>query len=175
MSVARWALVALGSTLLALAGCDLGRDVPAGSAQLTVARKAAIEEEVRQFAVSVARDVTQQGPAGWQKHFADDPAFFLAADGKLQFPNRQAAREGIEEFTHTIPHVELHWGDDLRVDPVTANFAQMATSWHETLVDKDGHRMEEMGFLTGLVEKREGQWQFRNTHWSVAAAPSKAP
>ena len=75
----------------------------------------------------------------------------------------------------TTPRVDLNWGNDLRVDPLTADFAQVATSWHEVLVDKDGHRMEEAGFFTGLVEKRGGQWQFRNAHWSVAAPASKAP
>lgn len=174
MRIARWVLVASGAALLVLAGCGLGFDVPTSSAQLNAARKAAVEQEVREFAATVARDVTQQGPAAWQKHLADDPEFFLAADGKLQFPSRQAAREGIEGFKRTIPHVELNWGDDLRVDPLTADFAQMATSWHEVLVDKDRHRMEEMGFFTGLAEKRGGQWQFRNAHWSVAA-PAKAP
>lgn len=175
MRASCWAIVVSGAALLALAGCGRGLDVSTGSASLTAERKVAIEKEVRQFAESVARDVTQKGPGGWQRHLADDPAFFLAADGKLQFPNRQTAREGIEEFTHTIPHVELNWGDDLRVDPLTVDLAQMRTSWHEVLVDNNGHRMEEMGFFTGLVEKREGQWQFRNAHWSVAAPASKAP
>ena len=175
MRVGRWAVVASAGTLLALAGFGLGFDVPTGSAAFTAASKAAVEKEVRQFAALVSRDVTQEGPAAWQKHLADDPAFFLASDGKLQFPNRQAAREGIEAFIRTIPHVELNWGDDLRVDPLTADFVQVATSWHEVLVDKDGNRMEEAGFFTGLVEKRGGQWQFRNSHWSVAATAPKAP
>ena len=175
MRVGRWALVASVGTLLALAGCGLGFDVPTGSASFTAGRIPAVEQEVRRFVADVARDATQEGPAAWQKHFADDPAFFMAVEGKLQFPSRQAAREGIEGLARTIPHIELNWGDDLRVDPLTADFAQVATSWHEVLVDKDGHRMEEVGFFTGLVEKRGGQWQFRNAHWSVASPASKAP
>ena len=178
MRVSRWSLYAtctLGFAVipfLALPGRGLGSAVPAGSPQLTTARKAAVEKEVRQFAALVARDVTQEGPSAWEKHFADDPAFFMAVDGKLQFPNRQAAREGIEAASRMLPHIELNWGDDLRVDPLTADFAQVAASWHEVTVDKDGHRMEDAGFFTGLVEKRGGQWQFRNAHWSVAA-PAK--
>ena len=177
MRLIHWVLSLTLVSSLVLAGCGLGVDVPLVSSPISAAQKAAVEQEVRQFAALVSRDVTQEGPAAWQKHFADDPAFFMAAEGKLQFPNRQAAREGIEGLTRILPHIELNWGDDLRIDPLTAEFAQVATSWHEVLVDKDGHRMEEAGFFTGLVEKRGRQWQFRNAHWSVVApAPaSKAP
>jgi len=172
MLVAHGVVVASGTVLLALAGCGLGS--PTGSAPLTETRKAAVKQEVRDFVATVARDVTQEGPRGWQKHFADDPAFFMAVDGKMQFPNGQSAREGIEYFAHIFVHVQLNWGDDLRIDPLTGDLAQVATSWHEFLLDKDGHRTEESGFLTGLVEKRDGEWQFRNAHWSEAAPP-KAP
>ncbi|HEV2196812.1 MAG TPA: hypothetical protein VGR55_14605 [Candidatus Acidoferrum sp.] len=175
MSVGRWAVVASGGTLLALAGCGLGLDVPAGSASLTAARKAAVEKEVRQFSALVSQDVTQAGPGAWQKHLADDPAFFMAVDGKLQFPNRQAAREGIEEFTRAVPHIELNWGDDLRVDPLTPEFAVVASSWHEVWTDKEGHQTTQNGFFTGLAERHNGQWQFRNAHWSAVAPASKAP
>ena len=174
MSVGRWVLVASGGTLLALAGCGLGLDGPTGSASFTAARKAAVEKEVRQFAALVSQDVTQEGPEAWQKHLADDPAFFMAVDGKLQFPNRQAAKEGIEAFTRTILHIELNWGDDLRVDPLTPEFAVVASSWHEVWSDKEGHQTTEDGFFTGLAERHNGQWQFRNAHWSVGAPASKA-
>lgn len=174
MRVARWVLGASGGALLALTGCGLGIDVPIRPAPLTEARKAAIEQEVRQFAATVARDVTQEGPRAWQKHLVDDPAFFMAVDGKLQFPNRQSAREEIENLAHTFTHIQLNWGDDLRIDPLAVDLAQVATSWHEFLMDKDGHSTEESGFFTGLVEKRNGEWQFRNAHWSVASA-RKAP
>ncbi|HEX8765585.1 MAG TPA: hypothetical protein VF740_10510, partial [Candidatus Acidoferrum sp.] len=104
---------------LALAGCGLGFAVPRDSASFTEARKVAAEQEVRQFAVTVSRDVTEKGPAAWDKHLEDSPAFFMASEGKLIFPDRQAARTGISEFTHTIQHIELTWGDDLRVDALT--------------------------------------------------------
>ena len=157
--------------LLGLAGCGLGIDVPA----LPAARKVAIEQDVRQFLAAVSRDITQQGPAAWEKHFEDSPAFFMASEGKLVFPNRQAASQAIGELTRSIGHIELTWGDDLRVDPLTPEFAMVASSWREVQADKEGHQTTEGGFFTGLVERRNGQWQLRNAHWSVAAPPSKAP
>lgn len=174
MSVARWVVVVSGTTLLGLAGCGLGFDVPTGSAQLTPARKAATEQEVRQFVAAVSHDITQQGPAAWEKHFADSPAFFMADEGKLVFPNRQAATQAIAELTRTIKHMELTWGDDLRVDPLTQELAQVASSWREVTVDKDGHQVIDAGFFTGLAERHDRKWQFRNAHWSVAV-PAKAP
>lgn len=159
---------------LVLAGRGLGLDTPAVSTVFSSAQKAAVEKEVRQFTATVSRDVTQEGPAAWQKHLAEDPAFFMAVDGKLQFPNRQAAREGTEAFARTVPHIELNWGDDLRVDPLTPEFAVVASSWHEVWSDKEGHQTTENGFFTGLAERHNGQWQFRNAHWSSLAPASKA-
>jgi len=175
MRINDWAVAASGAALFVLAGCGLGFDVPTDSAALTAAQKAAVEQELRQFAATVSRDVTQQGPAAWEKHFADSPAFFMASEGKLVFPSRKAATQAIGELTRTIQHIELTWGDDLRVDPLTPEFAVVASSWHEVQADKEGHQTTEGGFFTGLAERHNGHWQFRNAHWSVAVPPSKAP
>ncbi|HYY72776.1 MAG TPA: hypothetical protein VE778_04220 [Candidatus Bathyarchaeia archaeon] len=164
-----WVVVASGVALFAMAGRGPGFDVPAGASSFTPAPKAAVEKEVRQFAASVSRDITQQGPSAWEKHFADSPAFFMASEGNLVFPNRQAATQAIRELTQTVQHMELTWGDDLRVDALTPEFAVLASSWHEVQADKEGHQTTESGFFTGLAERRNGQWQFRNAHWSVVA------
>jgi hypothetical protein len=67
--------------------------------------------------------------------------------------------------------MELRWGDDLRVDPLTPNFAVIAATYKEVRLDTAGHRIEETGFFTGTAEHRDGHWQFRNAHWSVLAPP----
>ena len=174
MHAARW-VTTVGATLLMagiplglLTGCGLGFDVSENSPHLTAGRKAAVEQEVRQFAAAVSRDITQQGPGAWEKHFADSPAFFMASEGKLVFPSRQAASQAIGELTHSIQHIELTWGDDLRVDALTPEFAVVASSWHEVQSDKEGHQTTESGFFTGLAQRHNGHWEFRNAHWSVA-------
>ena len=58
----------------------------------------------------------------------------------------------------------------VRVDPLAENFAVVGASYHEVRVDTAGKRVDEDGFFTGTAEKREGRWQFRNAHWSAAAA-----
>lgn len=131
-------------------------------------RRAAIESGVRSFMQTVAHDVTEQGPTAWTTHFADDPAFFMANDGQLAFPNSQAAKQGIQAFARTIQHIELHWGDDLRIDVLSPTLAMVASSWSEIQVDTAGHKDNESGFFTGLAEYRNDRWQFRDAHWSSA-------
>jgi hypothetical protein len=152
------------------AGCS-HRVASIESQTMTAANAAATEQSVRAFAQAVAHDITQEGPSAWRRHFADSPAFFMASEGHLAFPNSASATAGIRDFAGTIKQMELRWGDDLRVDPLTPDLAVVAASWREVRVGTDGRRVEEAGFFTGTAEHRDGRWQFRNAHWSVAAPP----
>ena len=82
------------------------------------------------------------------------PVFFMAADGHMAFPNHAAAMAAIPELVRTIKQIELRWGDDLRVDPLTPDLAAVGTSYHEVRVSPDGHRVEEDGFFTGIAERK---------------------
>jgi hypothetical protein len=172
MEVRQWLLLI---PLVASLGCQGCRNSVDYSQSLTPARRAAVEDSVRQFTVAVAHDVTQEGPVAWRKHFADTPAFFMAVNGKLVFPNSGSATEGIQSFAHTIRHIDLHWGDDVRIDPLTPDFAVVATPWVEVQIDLKGQQVTTGGFFTALAENRNGQWQFRNAHWSEPVPPPKVP
>jgi hypothetical protein len=165
-----------GSTLLlaslGLAGCYTHDTRSSEWQSLTPARAIAVEEGVRAFAQTVANDVTQEGPLAWRKYFDPTPVFFMAVNGQMAFPNGAAAKEGIQNVALTIKHIELKWGDDLRVDPLTPELAVVAVPWREIQVDAAGHRTEEVGFFTGLAEYREGRWLFRDAHWSAPVSPS---
>jgi hypothetical protein len=162
-------------TILTFAGFNTHFAAPGELQSLTAARATSIENDVRAFMLAVAHDVTQDGPLAWCKHFSDGPAFFMADEGHLVFPNSAVATAGIQAFARTIKQIELRWGDDLRVDPLAADFAVVAASYHEIRVDTAGKRVDESGFFTGTAEKRDGRWQFRNAHWSVAAPAPAAP
>jgi hypothetical protein len=136
-------------------------------------RNAAVDEGVRAFMREVARDIMREGPAAWQKHFSESPSFFMASEGLLAFPNRASATAAIQELTRTIRHIQLEWGNDLRVDPLTPDLAVVGASYHEIREDAGGRLVDEKGFFTGTAEYRDGRWRFRNAHWSVAA-PSHA-
>jgi hypothetical protein len=158
-------------TAFALAGCSARTTGSAGLQSLTPASAAAIGDGVRTFMHTVSHDVTQDEPLAWLKFFDTGPEFFMAVNGKLAFPNPSAAEEGTRDFAQTINHIELTWNNDLRVDPLTAEFAVVAASWREVQVDKAGHRHEETGYFTGLAEYRDGRWRFRDAHWSAPICP----
>jgi hypothetical protein len=157
--------------LLASAGCSRhGAD----SQPLSPERSAAVENSVRNFVLGVAHDVSSEGPTAWQKEFADDPAFFMAVEGQLVFPNRQVATQAIQNLPRIIKHIELRWGDDLRIDPLTPDLAVVATSYTEVQTDPEGHQVTETGFFTGVAEYSGGRWQFCDAHWSAPVPRPKS-
>ena len=161
-------------TAFALAGCSARTAGLVQSQSPTPASAAAAGESARTFMRTVAHDVTQEGPLAWLKFFDTGPAFFMAVNGQLAVPNVAAAEEGTRNFARTINRIELIWGDDLRIDPLTAELAVVAASWREIQVDKDGHRIEEAGYFTALAEYRDGHWRFRDVHWSAPISPPPA-
>ena len=144
------------------------------SQPLSARREAAIDVDVRAFAFDVARDITAEGPAAWRRYFSESPAFFMAADGNLQFPDSATATAGIQALARTIQHIDLKWSDNLRVDPLAPDLAMIATPYHEMIVTSSGTRLDSTGFFTGVTEFRDGRWRFRNAHWSSAPQPAAA-
>jgi hypothetical protein len=167
-------LRALTLTTVAFATCDSCQFASSGSPSLTAVRTAAVQDGVRTFMRSVAHDISQEGPSAWRRHFADSPSFFMASEGHLVFPNSASATAGIQDVARSIKQIELRWGDDLRIDPLTPDLAVVAASYHEVQVMADGVRVNETGFFTGIAERQGGRWQFRNAHWSVAGPASPA-
>ena len=169
MSVSRNALLLTAALFPA---CGFHRGATTERQSPAPAFAADVDGSVRAFARTVAHDVTQEGPAAWRRHFVDDPTFFMAAEGRLVFPSSASATTGIRDLTRVIRHIELQWGDDLRVDPLAPNLAVMATSYHEIRIDSAGKQVDERGFFTGTAEYLGRRWQFRNAHWSVAGPPA---
>ncbi len=164
--------------LLAVAssvGCGLHHESADDSESLSPERKAAVEAGVRSFVSSVAHDVTQYGPAAWSKYFADEPAFFMADEGQLVFPSSEAAKQAIQNLARVFKSIDLQWGNDLRIDPLTPSLAMVAVPYTEVRIDNQGHRVTETGYFTGLAEFRNCRWQFRDAHWSAVPPASKAP
>jgi hypothetical protein len=147
---------------------------PWPSEPITPARAVVVEQDMRALMQSVARDVTEQGPLAWLKYFEARPSFFMAVNGQMAFANGSAAKDGTQSFARTIQHMELRW-EDLRVDPLTSEFAMVAAPWREIRVDQAGHRIEDTGFFTALAEFRDGRWQVRDAHWSSPATPPPTP
>lgn len=166
MRIFRWVLLVSAAIL---AGCQ-NRCLP-----LTPSQRATVDTGMRSFASTVARDVTQEGPAAWSKFFLDSPSFLMASEGRLRFASGQEAAAAIPGLTRIIKHIELRWGDDLRVDVLAPDLAVVAVSYSEVRTDADGHHVNEAGYFTGVAQMTNGRWQFRNAHWSVVVPPAKIP
>ena len=158
MSLMRILLQFLVIALVLLSGC--------GSAD----RPAQVQNAVRTYLTTVARDITQEGAAAWRRHFIETPAFLMAVDDHIEFADSAAVDTKLPEVARAIKRIGLRWGDDLRVDAITADLAAVVTSWHEDIENADGSRVPIGGLLTGLLEQHEGRWRFRNLHWSITRA-----
>lgn len=175
MRVRKWMLLIPVVASLEGQGCRHSFD---DSRSLTPVRRAAVEDGVRRFTGTVAHDVSEEGPVAWRKHFADSPAFFMAVNGQLVFQNGQAAAQAIPEIARQYKHIELHWGDDLRLDALTESLCVVAASYTEVIELQpgvDGVAGTQSGYFTGLAENRNGHWQFRDAHWSAPVLRAKAP
>jgi hypothetical protein len=159
----------------ALAGCKGYGFAVAVPEVLTAERRAAVEDGVRRFATIVSHDVTQDGPVAWLKYFSDQPEFFMAVNGTLAFPSGQAAAQAIPGIARVYRHIELHWGDGLRVDVLAPDLAVMAAPYTEVIEYADGHRETVSGYFTGVTELRNGAWRFRDAHWSAPVMVAKTP
>jgi len=177
-AVHSWRVAALWAAL-ALTACRPEQaplsDHAGTPASIDASHVSAIEDSVRLFAAEVARGVSERGPAAWRGYFIDGPSFFMATEGRLMFPTGDSARRAIDNLTRIIPHIELRWGDTVRVDALAPGLAMMGAAYQEVRVDSAGRRDHEAGFFTGVVEHRVGGWQFRDAHWSVVTPPPAVP
>jgi hypothetical protein len=144
---------------------------PGLATALSASDRSVVLEQVRGFMLQVAHDVSTNGPTAWRAQFADTPAFFMAVNGRMQFADGAAARAGIAALPKVIQHITLKWGDDLRIDPLTADYAVVATSYTEILVSPQGERHRDAGFFTAVAERDRGRWRLRDAHWSSAPGP----
>ena len=125
---------------------------------------------MRVFALEVAQDVTLRGPGAWAKHFSTAPEFFMASQGSCSSRTGPTPPRASRQLTHTLKHIELRFGDDLRVDPLTPDYAVVAASFTEVLTDNADHDTPVSGYFTALAERRGNAWVFRNAHWSLRGA-----
>jgi hypothetical protein len=160
-------LLLLTSTL---AGCRWHRHRFGERRPLTPAQAAVVAGDVRAFAHTVERDVTRQGPAAWSMHFENVPDFFMVVNGQMAFASGAAAMTAVPSVAAQYKQITLQWGEDLRVDPLTADLAVFAAPYHESMVTAGGHSIESNGYFTGVAEARNGSWKFRDAHWSEAPA-----
>jgi hypothetical protein len=135
---------------------------------LTQEQASDVKDSVQQMIQFVAKDISREGPIAWLRYFEDTKNFFMASDGQLVFANSNAATSVIKNMlVKQISKVKLNWSN-IRIDPLTAKFANIGATWHENITDFSGNKTSEGGYFTAIAEKTSKGWQFRNAHWSVA-------
>jgi hypothetical protein len=164
----RWILLVV---VMAACGCQGQRE---NSEPLNAAGRTAVEESVKGFMSQVAQDVTREGPVAWGKEFSTSADFFMASDGNLMFPSGEEAQKALPAVSQLIKKIELQWGN-LRIDVLAPNLAVVGTSWQEVRTDPQGRMTQDSGYFTGVVEHKNGKWEFRDAHWSSAPPAAKAP
>src|ERR1700733_441893 len=137
----------------------------ATESQLSALKRQAVAAQVRGFILAVAQDGTQHGPTAWRAPFVSTPQFFMAVNGHLVFADSEAASRGIAALPSMIRRIELNWGDDLRVDPLTTRFAVVASSYSELQTKPDGTQTMDRGYFTAIAERGTAGWMFRDAHW----------
>ena len=115
----------------------------------------------------IAKDISHDGPIAWLKYFENTQNFFMASEGQLVFKNSDSATTFIKNIlVKQIRKIELHWSD-IRVDPMTSKFANIAATWNEDITDFADNKTSQRGYFTAVAEKSLQGWQLRNAHWSV--------
>jgi len=95
------------------------------------------------------------------------PCSSWPSTARWHFPMVRPHRRALRSLPRPSITYNLKWGNDLRVDALTAELAVVAVSWSEVQLDTEGHRVDEAGYFTGVAEYRKEQWQLRGAHCSV--------
>ena len=132
----------------------------------TTKERSLVQDSVRLMTDSIAITVSNEGPAAWLKYFENTPEFFMVSDGQLVFPNIDTAKYFINNVLVTkMPKLELRWAD-VRIDPLTNEFANVAAFYHEDIPDSSGKKMPYDGYFTGIAHHTSHGWKLHNAHWS---------
>lgn len=132
----------------------------------------AIQDSVRSFMESIARDVNQNGPGVWSRYFENSPDFFMASEGQLVFPNYESADGFVRNsLVKIIKTIELRWSG-IRVDLISSDYSCVAATYHEDKTNANGTKESEDGYFTGMAHNQEGKWRLRSMHWSVVNSNS---
>ena len=129
-----------------------------------------VQDSVKLMTDSIAESVSHEGPAAWLRYFENTPGFFMVSDGQLVFPNIDTARYFIKNvLIPKMPVIELRWSN-VRIDPLTNEFANIAAFYHEDIPDSSGKKIPHDGYFTAIAHRTSQGWKLHNAHWSSMVA-----
>jgi len=126
-----------------------------------------VADSVQLLFKSIARDISNEGPAAWLRYFEETPGFFMASGGRLVFPNNDTATNFIKNvLAKSIRTIVLQWRN-IRIDPISKEFAGIGAFFHEDITDATGKKIPVDGYFTGIAHQTPKGWILRNAHWSI--------
>ena len=123
-----------------------------------------IKSSVQKMMDIAAKDIFYNVPLACLKYFENTPDFYMASGEQMVFPSHDSATKFIKELVKQIQKIELRWGN-IRVDPMSNKFANVAVIWNEDLTDFSGNQTSHSGYFSAVSEKTIQGWQLRNAHW----------
>lgn len=152
-------LILLGSVYCFINSCS-NTATPASN-ELSFAK-----DSVQLMVESIAKDISEEGPAGWLRYFENSPDFFMVSDGQMVFPNIDTAASFINHnLIRMITKIQLRWSN-IRIDPLTSSLASISAGYHEDITDASGTITPHDGYFTGIAHKTSHGWKLHNAHWS---------
>jgi hypothetical protein len=127
----------------------------------------ATTDSVRQLAVSIATDVSREGPIAWLRYFKNSPDFFMASEGRLAFSNYNSAAAFIKNIlVKKISNIQLQW-NNIRIVPLAPGLASFSADFHEKISDSAGNKTSTDGYFSSVAQSTPEGWKFYNAHWPI--------
>ncbi len=93
----------------------------------------------------------------------------------MVFPTGDSARRGLGSVQKAITRMDFEWDGPVRVEPLAPGLAIMGAPYRELRTDTSGHRVDERGFMTGVVSHVGTEWRLLDAHWSITPEPGVDP
>jgi len=134
---------------------------------------ALVKDGVTAMTANIANDVSQKGPIAWLDYFEDSSRFFMASNGQLAFKDYASAKTVIlNNLVKGISKIMLSW-QNVRVDPLTPEFANIGANFHEDLVLANGNTLTVDGYVTASAHFNGSKWMLRYMNWAVKVPAKK--
>ena len=141
---------------------------------LSVAESSAVKDSVTQMLVHISTDVSARGPAAWINYFENNAGFFMSSDGALAFKDYPSAKSlTLGPVVKNFKKISLSW-KNLRVDPLTANYASLGADFHEDIIMANDQNLTIDGYFTGTAHFDGSRWKLRNMNWAPKAPEKPA-
>ena len=123
--------------------------------------------DVVQMMDSVSKNISSDGPKEWLNYFEKAPSFYMASDGKLVFPNYNAATKFINDtLVNIVSTINLKWSN-INVDVLNDKAAAVRAAFSEDINFKQGNIIKFNGYFTAVIDNTSEGNKFRNLHWSI--------